>query len=139
MEANQVKNLLSEYNFEGKGDFLKDCLMELNSWNCYDFEDLYNELIFDKCDNIEDMLEKFDDNVNAAKAVYFGKVRRWNDDYFYFDGYGNIASQSEYDYYKDFEEYGYDIVMGILEHYNIDIDNIKDINDLIEHIENEIL
>ena len=139
MKANQVKNLLSEYNFEGKGDFLKDCLMELNSWTYYGLEELYCELITDKFDSIEEILDTFDDKVDAAKAVYFGKVRRWNDDYFYFDGYGNIASQSEYDYYKDFEEYGYDIVMGILEHYNIDIDNIKDINDLIEHIENEII
>lgn len=139
MKANQVKNLLSEYNFEGKGDFLKDCLMELNSWTYYGLEELYCELITDKFDSIEEILDTFDDKVDAVKAVYFGKVRRWDDDYFYFDGYGNIVSQSEYDYYKDFEEYGYDIVMGILEHYNIDIDNIKDINDLIEHIENEIL
>lgn len=39
--------------------------------------------------------EHFSSHAEAAKAVYFGKVRSWSDKYAYFDGYGNVCTIDE--------------------------------------------
>ena len=57
-------------------------------------------------ENIGDVYETLDDLIEAsglegidiARATFFGDIDSWNDDWFYFDGYGNFASMSEYDY-----------------------------------------
>ena len=57
-------------------------------------------------ENIGDVYETLDDLIEAsglegidiARATFFGDIDSWNDDWFYFDGYGNFASMSEYNY-----------------------------------------
>lgn len=141
MEANQVKNLISNYNFEGKGRFLKNCLIDLNTWTEYDLKDLYNKLIKNKFTNIEELINTFEDKVKVARAIHFGKIKKWNDDFFYINDCGYIVSESYDEYLKDFEYYGYDILMGIMEYYlsSDDIKYIENIDELIEHIKNNVL
>ncbi len=38
---------------------------------------------------------------NIGSAVFFGKIKIWNDDYIAFDGNGNFESYSKYEYKKE--------------------------------------
>ena len=37
----------------------------------------------------------FSDPIEAARAVYFGNIESWIDEYIRFNGYGNLESLSE--------------------------------------------
>lgn len=43
--------------------------------------------------------------IEVARAVYFGNIQSWNDDYIKFNGYANLESMSSYDAVKDTEDY----------------------------------
>lgn len=71
-----------------------------------DWQGLYN-LLNDTSDlnvadwqefNQENFKARFSDPYEAARAVFFGKVRSWNDNYFRLDGYDNIETTPELDY-----------------------------------------
>lgn len=50
------------------------------------------------CD-LDEMIEVcFTSPIEASKAIFFGNVYSWNDEYFYFNGYGNIESMGRYQY-----------------------------------------
>lgn len=136
MTVEKMKELIKDYNFKGKGEFLEKCL-KYNG----DDNDLYNELISDKFTDIDDILEVLDSKQDVARAIYFGNIKNWNDDYFYFNGYGNIESQNQFEYLEDFEKYGYDILTIMIDCYIDDdnIENMESVDDLIEYIKNEIL
>lgn len=56
----------------------------------------------------EEFFETFFSGSNAmevARAVYFGNIQNWNDEYIKFNGYGNLESMSTYDVVKDTEDY----------------------------------
>ena len=38
----------------------------------------------------------FSSTIDAVRAVYFGKIESWNDEYIKFNGYGNLESLCEY-------------------------------------------
>jgi hypothetical protein len=81
------------------------------------FEEKFNELDFSDKLNIynnycveyrgsDDEIFTFDEEffeifftnpIDAARAVFFGKIESWNDEYIRFDGYGNLESLSEYE------------------------------------------
>ena len=46
---------------------------------------------------------------DVARAVYFGKIKSWNDDYIGFDGYGNFVTYSETEYQDEIETYVKDL------------------------------
>ena len=43
--------------------------------------------------------------IDVARAVFFGNIQSWNDEYIKFNGYGNLESMSTYDAVKDTEDY----------------------------------
>ena len=71
----------------------------------------------------------------VAKAVYFGDIKSWNDDYFYFNGYGNIASISEYELKKqcandnDFMQWY--ITENMLDDFDVD-EIVSECNELVK-------
>lgn len=71
-----------------------------------DWQGLYN-LLNDTSDldvsdwqefNEENFKALFSDPYEAARAVYFGKVKSWNDGYFRLNGYANVETTDELDY-----------------------------------------
>lgn len=89
---------------------LKDIENDLDSW------DGRYELpwVFD-----EDFFNIFPDRTELARAVCFGKMN-WNDPYITLDGYGNIKTLSEDEYY--------DLIM----------DNIDDVAETLADLDDEI-
>lgn len=65
-----------------------------NEDEVYSFDEEFFELFFSNSSAIE-----------VARAVYFGKIQSWGDDYIKFNGYGNLESMSSYDVVKDTEDY----------------------------------
>ena len=47
----------------------------------------------------------FSNPMDAARAVYFGSIENWSDEYICFNGYGNLESLSEYDVDGEIEYY----------------------------------
>lgn len=107
MSTDEVAYMLTAY--ERFGSVSESELMEML---CDEFEvteDIisdYNEYLLDNYpDNyiysdLGEMLEGVDP-VEAARMVYFGNVKNWCDDYFRFNGYGNIESISAYELKKE--------------------------------------
>lgn len=63
----------------------------------YSDREYYNLLVFE---DLDDMLQGYDPST-VARMVYFGNIQFWNDDYFRFNGYGNIESLSQYQYEQE--------------------------------------
>lgn len=139
MTIEKLMENISDYNYNNKGEFLERCVIHMAD-RC---TSIYEELIGDKFTDIDDILEVLDSKQDAARAVYFGNIKNWNDNYFYFNGYGNIESQNQFEYLEDFEKYGNEILENIIDYYMdddyLEENNINNVDDLIEHIENEIL
>ena len=56
----------------------------------------------------EEFFEMFFSNANAievARAVFFGNIKNWCDEYIKFNGYGNLESMSVWDAVEDTENY----------------------------------
>ena len=67
---------------------------KINCFNDYAREHNTDEelFIFDE----EFLTSRFSSAIDAARAVYFGKIESWNDEYIKFNGYGNLESLCEY-------------------------------------------
>lgn len=69
-------------------------------------EDIYNKLDSEYQENIIDWVPfddeffntYFDDPYEAARAVFFGDIKNWNDDYIHFNAYRNLESTNTIDY-----------------------------------------
>ena len=69
-------------------------------------EDIYNNLASEYQENIIDWVPfddeffntYFDDPYEAARAVFFGDIKNWNDDYIHFNAYRNLESTNTIDY-----------------------------------------
>ena len=79
------------------------------------FEELFNELstsekvdiynrYCDETNKVDDIIYTFDEEffetcfkspIDAARAVFFGNIQNWSDDYLRFDGYANLESLCE--------------------------------------------
>lgn len=66
----------------------------------------------------------FTDPMEAARATFFGKIQSWNDDYIYFNGYGNLESTSRPLDVVDIDE--------LADYIN---DNQQDFDYIINHID----
>lgn len=69
-------------------------------------EDIYNKLDSEYQENIIDWVPfddeffntYFDDPYEAARTVFFGDIKNWNDDYIRFNAYRNLESTNTIDY-----------------------------------------
>lgn len=84
--------------------------------------------------NFDDLLYYFDeeffkmffpDPVEAARAVYFGNIECWSDEYIRFNGYGNLESLSE----SQAANFADDFTDEIYEHEEIWLKYIDDVDD----------
>ena len=65
----------------------------------------------------------------AARAVFFGNIHNWMDEYIRFNGYGNLESLNSYQYAKELEEGANEIITEALELVksgDIDIDYLTE-------------
>ena len=51
----------------------------------------------------------FSSPIDAVRAVFFGKINSWLDEYIRFNGYGNLVSLSEYEAVEYVDEYAEEI------------------------------
>lgn len=131
MTLEQFKEEIKQYNFEGKEAFLKDCLEYLDGRTGV-LDDLYHELISSKCDTLEELVYSISSKEEVARAIYFGNIKSWNDTHFFFNAYGNIESENDYEYYKRFIDYKETILKEMIEF--IDEEKFKKINNIDELI-----
>lgn len=47
----------------------------------------------------------FSDKMEVARAVFFGNIKSWNDEYIRFNAYGNLESLSEFDVIDEINDY----------------------------------
>lgn len=95
-------------------------------------------------DNIGDVYESLEDLIDAsglegidlARAIYFGDIDSWNDEWFYFDGYGNFASMSEYDFEREILNEEEDIIDEFLRLFGHDLDSYQ--REWLEELEVEL-
>lgn len=137
MTLERFKEEVIEYNFDGK--FLEKCIEYLGEHRV--LEELCTELIYDKFSDLDELIENcITDKFEAARAVYFGKIYLWNDDYFFINAYGNIESQSKYQYYDDLISNKKTIMNEIINFIEEeDFEQAKDMDELIELIEYYVL
>jgi hypothetical protein len=82
-----------------------------NEDEVYDFDEMFFETFFSESSAIE-----------VARAVYFGNIQNWSDDYIKFNGYGNLESMSTYDVIEDTEKYYLNEIFEHEEVWRNDID-----------------
>lgn len=94
-EYDNIDNLIEKANlldeFTDELDMLEYIL------DNYSDREYHNLLVFDDLDEI---LQGYDPST-VARMVYFGNIQFWNDDYFRFNGYGNIESLNQYQYEQE--------------------------------------
>lgn len=103
-----------------KAEILKEMALEVYYENgCFDN-------IGDVYESLEDLIEASGlEGVDIARATFFGDINSWNDDWFYFDGYGNFASMSEYDYEKEILNEEEDIIDEFLRLFGDNLDDYQ--------------
>ena len=95
-------------------------------------------------DNIGDVYESLEDLIDAsglegidiARATFFGDIDSWNDECFYFDGYGNFASMSEYDFEREILNEEEDIIDEFLRLFGHNLDSYQ--REWLEELEVEL-
>lgn len=51
----------------------------------------------------------FSDKMEVARAVFFGNIHSWDDEYVRFNAYGNLESLSEFDVANEIDDYAEEI------------------------------
>lgn len=105
---------------------------KIEMYNNYCYENRGGEGVISLFDE-----EFFDTNfsspMDAARAVHFGNIEDWNDDYIRFNAYGNLVSLTEY----DAEDIINDYKEEIFDNPNIWKDDIEDEDDEDEEEEDD--
>lgn len=94
---NELAEALEDY------DTIEDVYYALDDREATGCEDVYD---FD--DEFFD--EFFTDKSEIARAVFFGDIHNWQDDYIYFNGYGNLVSMNKWDYQEMIEDHADEII-----------------------------
>jgi len=104
MTFERFSELFNELDFRDKLSIYNDYCLEYRSGDdmIYDFDEEFFET-------------SFSSPVDAARAVYFGSINSWSDEYIRFNRYGNLESLSEYDVESMFE----DEIKYIFEHCDV--------------------
>ena len=115
---NKIKEMLKSDMY-----LTMDIVGQLNSLNgSFETYVLYN------MDDFDEMMEGYTPT-ELAQRIFFGDFNI-NDDYFYFNGYGNLESITEYDMEGHFEMIIDEVVDSMIYNYNdlyIDNDNLNDL------------
>lgn len=94
-EYDNIDNLIEKANlleeFDDELDMLEYIL------DNYSDREYHNLLVFD---DLDEMLQGYDPST-VVGMVFFGNIQNFSDDYFRFDGYGNIESLSQYQYEQE--------------------------------------
>ena len=98
-QLNELANSLLENNI----DTLEDAYNFLDDKEATGCEDVYP---FD--DDFFDMM--FSSRQEVARAVFFGNIHNWLDDYIYLNGYGNCESMNTYQFHDMLKEYADEII-----------------------------
>ena len=122
MKKAELLNKLKGLN----NNVLNSTLIALNSYN--NFLDYLTLLEF----NEENFKLVFTDQWDAARAVFFGKVNNWADQYFRVNVYGNVETVSEidYHYFYDWE----DVVNELLE-----LEKKGELKHILDNLPQEVL
>lgn len=51
----------------------------------------------------------FSDKMEVARAVFFGNIHSWDDEYIRFNAYGNLESLNEFDVANEIDDYAEEI------------------------------
>ena len=102
---------------------------DINSWNRQlDWLDFIDMDLFDE-------FMEGQSPIWIAERIYYGDFNP-NDEYFIFNGYGNLVSYDEWEANKECEEYINEIIDALID--NIDyIDTYSEIHKLFEELEEE--
>lgn len=116
---------------EKRVEILREMALEIFSENgCFDN-------IGDVYESLEDLIDASGlEGVDIARATFFGSIDSWNDDWFYFDGYGNFASKSEYDYENEILSEEDDIIDEFLRLFGDNLDRYQ--REWLEELEIEV-
>lgn len=94
-EYDNIDNLIEKANlveeFTDELDMLEYIL------DNYSNREYHNLLVFE---DLDDMLQGYEPT-KVARMVFFGNIQNFNDDYFRFNGYGNIESLNQWQYEKE--------------------------------------
>lgn len=63
----------------------------------YSEREYHNLLVFD---DLDEMLQGYEPT-EVARMIFFGNIQNFSDDYFRFNGYGNIESLNQYQYERE--------------------------------------
>lgn len=96
-------NELAQSLLDNNIDTIEDAYNYLDDREAVGCEEVYP---FD--DDFFDMV--FESNQEAARAVFFGDIKNWLDDYIYLNAYGNCESMNEYEYRKMINNYADEII-----------------------------
>ena len=77
----------------------------------YSEREYHNLLVFD---NLDEMLQGHEPST-VAGMVFFGNIQNFSDDYFRFDGYGNIESLNRYQYERELLDLKYELLEAYFE------------------------
>ena len=96
--------------------------------NAYCLEHNADEEIFPFDEGFFELCFSASEPIEIARAVFFGNIQSWNDEYIKFNGYGNLESMSTYDAVKDTEDYYLNEIFEDVNSwkYDIDEDEIED-------------
>ena len=111
---------------ERKAEILKDLAREV-----YYYGGGYED-IAEVYDNLEDLLEASGyTEIAVARAVFFGNIKNWNDDYFAFDGYANFCSCSEREHQANILAQEEEIIKDFIDTFK---DNLEDFREELEFL-----
>ena len=94
MELETFKNKFDELDFNDRLSIFNQYCSEYRGGDgeVHEFtDDFFNEM--------------FEKPYDAARALFFGKVDSWSDDYVKFNAYGNLESMNEWDVEKEMSEF----------------------------------
>lgn len=108
-EYDNIDNLIEKANlleeFTDELDMLEYIL------DNYSDREYHNLLVFD---DLDDMLQGYEPT-EVASMVFFGNIQNFSDDYFRFNGYGNIESLNQYQYEKELLDLKYELLEAYFE------------------------
>ena len=77
-------------------------------WEIEDKEAAACEEVWDFDDDFFDMV--FESRQEAARAVFFGDIKNWLDDYIYLNAYGNCETMNDYQFHEMLDDNANEII-----------------------------
>lgn len=68
--------------------------------------------------------------IDAVRATFFGNIRNWNDEFIYFDGYGNLVSTNNPEFIET--------ISNIVDHICENSEDYEGVNDDLDNLIEEL-